>query len=315
MRIWGRLVFAVLVAFASEAGAQGFPARAVRIIVGFAPGGGTDTLARVIGPHLSNMWKQPVVIDNRPGADGSIAAGIIAQAPADGYTLAMVSNAHTITPNQYKLPYDPIKSFAPVTEVAFVPDILLVNPSLPIHSLAELISYAKANPGKLNYGSSGTGTSPYLEMKLLERMAGIQLVHVPYKGSAPATTALLGGEVQLMFGAVSTTIEQVRGGRLRAIAISSAAPSPAAPEVMPVGKDLPGFESSVWYGLLAPAGTPPEVVTKISDDIRTVLALPEVKERVAGLGFTVVADPPAHFTATIASDIKRWAELIGPKAP
>jgi tripartite-type tricarboxylate transporter receptor subunit TctC len=300
-----------LAAQALPASAQSYPNRAVRIIVGFAPGGGTDTLARLIGPRLSEMWKQPVVIENRAGADGSIAAAAVAQMPPDGYTLAMVSNAHTITPSEYKLPYDPIKSFTPVTEVAYVPDILLVNPSLPVNSIDELIALAKAKPGTLNYGSSGSGTGPYLEMRLLSKMAGIDLVHVPYKGSAPAVVALLSGEVQLMFGAVSTTLEQVRGGKLRALGISSAEPSPAAPDIQPVGKVLPGFESSVWYGLLAPAGTPAAVAEKVSADIRAVLAMPEVKDRLAGLGFTIVANTPEQFTGIIASDIKRWSALLG----
>ena len=206
-RTLARLALAsALLLCSHHAWAETWPTKPVRIVVGFAPGGGTDTLARLIAPRLSAMWGQAVVVENRAGADGSIAAAVVAQASPDGLMLAMVTNAHTITPSEYKLPYDPVKSFAPITEVASVPDILLVNPALPVHSVQDLIVFARAKPGTLNYGSSGTGTSPYLEMRLFESLTGIQMVHVPFKGSAPAMTALLSNEVQLMFGGVSTTL-------------------------------------------------------------------------------------------------------------
>lgn len=312
-----RCVFAACIALAcsGSAWAQTWPGKPVRIIVGFAPGGGTDVLARMIAQPLSQMWGQPVVVENRPGADGSIAAAVVSQASPDGLTLAMVSNAHTITPSEYHLSYDPVKSFAPITEVASVPDILAVNPALPVKSALDLIALAKAKPGTMNYSSSGTGTSPYLEMRLFEQLAGIKMVHVPFKGSAPAMTALLSGEVQLMFGAVSTTLAQVRAGKLRALAVSTAIPCPVAPEIPPLAKaaNLPGFNSSVWYGLLAPAHTPSAVTEKISHDVNTVLHRPEIAKALQARGFILVADSPQHFTATIESDIARWSKLL--KAP
>lgn len=296
--------------------AQTWPSKPVRLIVGFEVGGGTDTLARLIAPRLSTMWGQPVVVENRPGADGSIAAAVVAQASPDGSMIAAVTNAHTITPSEHHLSYDPVKSFAPVSELAFVPDILLVNPELPVHSVAELVAYAKAKPGTLNYGSSGTGTSPYLEMRLFESLTGTQMVHVPFKGSAPAMTALLSNEVQLMFGSISTTLNQVRAGKLRALAVSTAVHSPAAPEIPTVAEaaGLPDFDSGVWYGLLAPAHTPAAITEKMSQDINAVMHQPEVQKRLLELGFITVADSPDHFTATIVRDIARWSKFVDKSA-
>jgi tripartite-type tricarboxylate transporter receptor subunit TctC len=296
----------------TPARAQTWPSKPVRLIVGFEAGGGTDTLARLIAPPLSAMWGEPVVVENRPGADGSIAAALVAWANPDGLMIAAITNAHTITPSEHHLSYDPVKSFAPITELAFVPDILLVNPALPVHSVTELVALAKAKPGALNYGSAGTGTSPYLEMRLFESLAGIQMVHVPFKGSAPATTALLSGELQLMFGSISTTLNQVRAGKLRALAVSTKVHSPTAPEIptMAEAAGLPDFDSGVWYGLLAPAHTPTAITEKISHDIGTVLLQPDMQKRLVELGFITVADSPQHFTATIEHDIARWSKFV-----
>ena len=300
-----------------QARAETWPSRAVHIIVGFAAGGGTDTSARLIAPRLSAIWGQPVVVENRDGAGGSIAASVVAEAKPDGYLLAMVSSAHTITPNQIKLSYDAVKSFAPVTEVASVPDFLLVNPALPVHSVPELIALARAKPGTLNYGSVGAGTPPHLAMVLFQSLTGTDMVHVPFKGGAPALTALLSNEVQLEFGAVSTTLAQVRAGKLRALAVSSGVRMPSAPEFPTIAEaaNLPGFDVGVWYGLLAPAGTPPAITEKISDDIAVVLQQPEVHDRMGELGLIGVGDSPAHFTATIQSNIARWSKVLAQTTP
>jgi tripartite-type tricarboxylate transporter receptor subunit TctC len=308
VRLAGVLALAV---HAATAMAQSYPLKSVRLIVGFAPGGGTDTLARLAAKHLHASWGQPVVVENRAGADGSIATEITARAAADGYTIVMISNAHTITPFQRKLGYDPVNDFAPVTQVASTPNLLLVHPSLPVRSVQELVALAKQRPGELSFGSSGSGTSPYLAMELLQQMAGIDMVHVPYKGSAPAVADLVGGHVQLMFGAVSTVLPYVRANRLRAIAVSSAtriAATPAVPTVSESG--LPGFEARTWYGVLAPARTPPEIVQKLSTDIGTVLHQPEVLGYLAKTGFDAVGNSPEAFLGVIRADMAKWGRVI-----
>ncbi|MCC6531676.1 MAG: tripartite tricarboxylate transporter substrate binding protein [Burkholderiales bacterium] len=291
--------------------AQDYPSKPVRFIVGFAPGGGTDTLARLAAKGLNETWGQAVVVENRPGADGSIATELTARAAADGYTILMISNAHTITPFQRKLGYDPIHDFAPVTLVASTPNLLLVHPSLPVHSVKELIALAKRRPGELSYASSGAGTSPYLAMELLKQMAGIDMVHVPYKGSAPAVLDLAGGHVQLMFGAISTVLPQVRANRLRAIAVSSTTRISAAPEVPTVAEaGLAGFEARTWYGVLAPAKTPADIVQKLYADIAAVLRRGEVASYLAKAGFDPVGNRPDEFLAIIRADMDKWGKVI-----
>jgi tripartite-type tricarboxylate transporter receptor subunit TctC len=291
--------------------AQSFPAKPVRFIVGFATGGGTDTLARLVSKKLGEAWPHPLVVENRPGADGSIATDLVAKAPADGYTLVMVSNAHTITPFQRKLPYDPVADFAPVTEVASTPNLLLVHPSLPVKNVKDLVALAKARPDQLSFGSSGTGTSPFLAMELFKSMTGTKIVHVPYKGSSPAVTDLVGGHIQLMFGAVSTTLMHVKSGRLRAIAISSPKRWPAVPNVPTVAESgLPGFEASTWYGALAPAGTPSAIVKKIQGDISNALEQPDVKAYIANSGFEAIGNTPEEFAAVIRRDMAKWGKVL-----
>jgi tripartite-type tricarboxylate transporter receptor subunit TctC len=307
-----RLGFALAWALAlSSVQAQDYPSKPVRFLVGFAPGGGTDTLSRLIAPHLNALWGQPVVVENRPGADGSIATELAARAAPDGYTIVMVTNAHTITPFQRKLGYDPVKDFAPVTLVASTPNLLLVHPSLPVHDLKELIALAKRRPGELSFGSSGTGTSPYLAMEMLKQMAGIDMVHVPYKGSGPAVLALVGGHLQLMFGSITSTLPHVRANRLRAIAVSSSSRIAAAPEIPTVAESgLPGFEARTWYGVLAPAKTPAEIVQKVSADIGSVLRQPDVAGFLAKSGFDAIASSPDEFAAIIRADMEKWGKVI-----
>jgi tripartite-type tricarboxylate transporter receptor subunit TctC len=307
-----RLAFAwVLAATMTCVHAQDYPSKAVRFLVGFAPGGGTDTLSRLIAPHLNTLWGQPVVVENRPGADGSIATELAARAAPDGHTIVMVTNAHTITPFQRKLGYDPVKDFAPVTLVASTPNLLLVHPSLPVRTLKELIALAKRRPGELSFGSSGTGTSPYLAMELLKQMAGIDMVHVPYKGSGPAVLALVGGHLQLMFGSITSTLPHVQANRLRAIAVSSSSRLPAAADVPTVAESgLPGFEARTWYGVLAPARTPTEIVRKIGSDIAAVLRQPDVVGFLGKSGFDAVGNSPEEFLSIIRSDMEKWGKVI-----
>lgn len=265
---------------------QTFPAKPVRLIVGFPAGGGTDTLARLLSRKLADTWPQALVAENRPGADGAIAAELVAKAPADGYTLAMISNGHTITPFQRQLAYDPLKDFAPVTLVASIPNLLLVHPSLPVKTVKDLVALAKAHPGELSFGSSGTGTSPYLAMELLKSMAGIDMVHVPYKGSSPAVFDLMGGHIQVMFGAISTTLAYVKSGKLVALAVSSPRRWPAVPNLPTVAESgFAGFEASSWYGVLAPAGTPPAIVNKLQADMAAAVNAPDSKKYPRGHRF------------------------------
>jgi tripartite-type tricarboxylate transporter receptor subunit TctC len=309
--IQSALTLAITISGVADAYAQAYPAKSVRMVVGFGTGGGTDTLARVLSRKLADLWPQSLVVENRPGADGSIATEIAARAPADGYTLVMVSNAHTITPFQRKLAYDPVKDFAPVTLVGSNPQLLLLHPSLPVKNLKELTALAKSRPNDMAFASSGTGTSPYLAMELLKSVTGMKLTHVPYKGSGPAVIDLVGGHVQLMFGAVSTTIGQVQNGRLRAIAISSPQRWPALPDIPTVAESgVPGFEASTWYGVLAPAGTPPAIVNKLHTDMVAAITAPDIRKHVVDLGISTIASTPREFADVIQRDMARWGKLI-----
>ena len=295
----------------SKGSGQAYPAKPVRIVIGFVPGGGTDTIARVISKKLADTWPQPLVVENRPGADGSIATEIVAKSPADGYTLVMITNAHTITPFQRKLNYDPVKDFAPVTLTASTPNLLVVHPSLPVKTVKEFIAFAKSHRGQLTFGSSGTGTSPYLAMELFKSMTDINIVHVPYKGTGAAVIDLMGGHVQVMFGSVSGTLPFVRSGKLRALGISTVQRWPTLPEIPTISESsVPGFEAATWYGALAPAGTPPAIVAKLQGDMAAVLHAPDVRKTVLDMGFTAVGNTPAEFSEVIRNDMARWGKLI-----
>jgi len=279
-------------------------------VVGFSVGGGTDTVARSVAKKLSEFWAQPVVIENKAGADGSIATEMVSQSNPDGYTLVMVSNAHTITPFQRKLGYDPVRDFAPVSLIASTPNLLLVHPSLPVKNIKELIALLKSQPGKYSFGSSGTGTSPYLAMELFKAETATQINHVPYKGSSQAVVDLLGGHVQLMFGAVPTLEPHVGAGKLRAIAVSSPKRLAAFPDLPTVAETLPGFEAASWYGILAPAGTPASLVSKIQNDIANALQTSEVKNFIVNSGFDVIGNKPKEFSNVIQLDLEKWGKLI-----
>ncbi|HET8586015.1 MAG TPA: tripartite tricarboxylate transporter substrate binding protein [Casimicrobiaceae bacterium] len=293
--------------------AADYPTKPIRIVVPFPPGGTTDILARAVAQKLSETWNQQVIVDNRPGAGGNIGADLVAKAAPDGYTLVMGTvGTHAINPNLYrKMPYDHVKDFAPVILVAGVPNVLVVNPSLPVHTVHELIDYAKANPGKLNFASSGNGTSIHLSGELFKTMAGVQMTHVPYKGSAPALADLMGGQVQLMFDNLPSSLGLIKGGKLRAVAVTSTTRAAALPDVPTIAESgLPGFEASSWFGLLAPAGTPHDVVAKINGVVAAWLATPEAKDKLLAQGAIAAGGSPEAFAKHIDNETSKWAKVV-----
>ena len=291
--------------------AQEYPAKAIRVVVPFPPGGGTDLMARSVMQKLGETLGTTVVIDNRGGAGGSIGSEIVAKSPADGYTLLIISGAHAINPSIYpKLPYDSVRDFAPVTMFTSGPALLVVHPSVPAKSVKELIALAKSRPGQLNYASAGIGTPPHLSGELFKTMAGVDMVHVPYKGNGPAYTDLIGGQVTVMFPNVSTATAHVRAGKLRALAVTTKNRTAIAPELPTISEaGVPGYDVSSWYGLLAPAGTPPAVVSKLQREIARVLRLPDVSEKLTSQGLDLVGNTPDEFAAIIKSEIVKWAKV------
>ncbi len=290
----------------------GYPDKTVRFVVGFAPGGGTDLLARLFAKKLTTKWHQPVIVENRPGANGSIAEDLVAHSPPDGYTIAWVTNAHTITPSQYKLNYDPIKDFEPITSVASTCDVLLVPASSSITSIQDLIAKAKAAPGKLTFGSDGTGTLPYIEMALLMQLTGINMVHVPYNGGGPEMVALLGGEVEMGWASLATSISEIQAGKLRALAVSTTRRSEIIPNVPTVAEatQLKGFDTREWFGVLAPAGTPKPIIDKIYADLMEVLKEPDIQAFLRARNYEPGGETPAQFAKITDDDIKHWAEIL-----
>ncbi len=297
----------------AQSGAGTYPSKLIRMVVPFTPGGSTDILGRTIGQQLTQAWGQSVVIDNVPGAGGSIGADKVAKAPADGYTLLMGHiGTLAVTPSLYpRLPYDPIKSFAAVAWVARVPNVLVVHPSVPVKTVQELVAYAKANPGKINYGSGGNGSAAHIATEYLKLQTGTQMQHVPYKGTAPAVTDLVAGQIQLMFTGVPAVMAQVKAGQLRALAVSSPNRVKAVPELPTVAESgYPGFEADQWYGVVAPAGTPPDVIAKLNQQINKMLASPEITTRLASEGAEATPNSPKVFADLIASEIARWRTVI-----
>jgi tripartite-type tricarboxylate transporter receptor subunit TctC len=291
--------------------AAAYPSRPLRLIVPFPPGGFNDQLARVLAQHLQPRLGQPVLVDNRPGGSTLLGPDLAAKAPADGHTLLVVSFAFAVNPSlQVELPYDTRRDFAPVVLAAGTPNFLVVNPSLPAKSLPELIRLAKANPGKLDYGSAGSGTSPHLCMELLKGMAGIDLVHIAYKGSAPLTTDLIGGQVQAVFDNAPNILPHVRAGKVRALAVSTAGRSPLMPEIPPVADAVPGFDVEVWFGIVAPAATPVELIARLNGEINAVMARPDVRQRFAAQGVRTIGGTPQQFDAYLSNEIARWARVV-----
>ncbi len=290
-----------------------YPAKPVRIVVGFAAGGGSDVLARFFAQRLSESFKQGVIVENRPGATGNIAAEHVGKSASDGYTLLMTPNSHVINSLLYKkVPYDPVKDFAPVSVVAVAPNSLTAHPGLGVTSAREFIVLAKSRPGALSYSSPGSGSAQHLAAELFAAMAGIKLLHVPYNGGGPSTTAALGGQVQVLTSSLPTAMPHIRSGKLLALGVTSAARSELAPDLPTLAEaaDLPGYEATVWYGLFATAGTPPAVVQKLNAEIERLIKLPEVREKMIGMGFEPFRNSPEDFAKLIAGDLQRWAKII-----
>jgi len=293
--------------------ADAYPAKPIRFVVAFPPGGGTDIIARSIAQKLAERIAQQVVVDNRPGAGGNIGTDIVAKAAPDGYTMLMGSagplaiNASLFA----KMPFDPVRDLAPVTLAASTPNVLVLHPSLKAATVKELIALARARPGEINFASSGHGTPAHLAGELFNSMAGVKMVHVPYKGAAPALADLLGGQVQLMFSTMPPALPHVKDGKLRALAVTSAKRSPAAPELPTVDEiALPGFEANTWHGVVVPAGTPETIVARLNREIVAILHLPEVVERLSGQGAEPVGSTPQEFAAYIKSEALKWAKVV-----
>lgn len=308
---WMTVGVAALLA-SSVALAQSYPSRTLRIVAPAAPGGATDILARILSVKLYESWGQIVQVDNRPGAGGVIGSEIVARAPPDGYTLLMALTTHVTNPAlQVKLPYDTLKDFAPVSMVAVVPAVLLVHPSLPVRSVKELIALARSRPGELDYGTSGTGTAAHLAALLFSTMSGIRMVHVAYKGGAPAIYDLLGGQISLMFGSTASGAPHVHAGQLHALAVTSRWRSPALPRVPTmIEAGLPGFEAMAWFALLAPARTPGTVINKLNSEVVAVLQQRDVAERLTGLGVEVRSSTPGALDDYIRAEMVKWDRVI-----
>jgi tripartite-type tricarboxylate transporter receptor subunit TctC len=309
-----RFVVAAIAAFLSfSAAAQSYPSKPIRLIVPFAAGGGNDNVARLVGKRLADGLGQPVLVDNRPGAGGVVGAELAAKSAPDGYTLFLGGvGSHAINPNLHeKLPYDPIKDFAPVALLAQAPLVLVVHPSVPANSVAELTAYARAHPGKLNFASNGNGSSSQLAAVMFDSMAGVEMVHVPYKGLSPALADLLSGQVQLMFSSVVAILPHIKAGKLRGLAVTGAKRLASLPELPTIAESgLPGYEASSWYGILAPAGTPRDIVMKLNAGLAKALEQPEVRNSLLAEGAEPVGGSPEAFAAHIRAEKERLGKLI-----
>jgi len=292
--------------------AQTYPSKPVRIISPYPPGGGNDILARAISPKLGELLGQQVIVENRPGANTIIGTEAVSKAMPDGYTMILVPSSHAINSSLYKkLPYDAIKDFAPITLVGSGPLILALHPSMPTRSVRELVALAKARPDVLTYGSAGNGASGHLAGVLFGNLTSTRLVHIPYKGSAPVITDLLGGQISMTFGTSLAVLPHVKAGKLRALASCGAKRTPAAPDLATVAEaGVPGYAASLWYGLLAPARTPRDIVMRLNSEVLKVLALDEVRERLAGQGVDPYPSTPEEFAGLIAVDLEKWARVV-----
>jgi tripartite-type tricarboxylate transporter receptor subunit TctC len=302
---------AVAAAVPAGAAAQSFPSRSIRIIVGFPPGGGTDKLARLLGARLTTSLGQAVVVDNRPGAGGVVGTDLVAKSQPDGHTLLVTTSAYTISASlQAKLPYDPITGLAPVALFATSPSMLVTHPSLPVKSVRELIAFARANPGKLNYGSSGNGAPYHIATELFKSMAGVDIAHVPYKGAAPAVTAVLGGEVTMLFANIMTGLPLARSGRMRGLAVTSEARTPIAADIPTVAEaGVPGYAFVTWFGALAPGGTPAPIVERLNTAFRQAIVAPDIANVLVADGVQAHDGAPEAFAQVIRSDIQRFTKL------
>ncbi len=308
----GVLLTGGVVAAAISSG-QSYPTKPIRFIVPQAAGGSTDILSRTVGQKLSEAFGQPVVMDNRPGANGIVGTEMVAKAPADGYTL-VAGGTSTVAINSSlysKIPYDPIKDFTPVVNLAYSTSVLVVHPSVAAKTIADVIAMAKAKPGELRYASAGNGSSPHLSAEVFKMMAGVNVVHVPYKGSTPGVIATVSGETSMMFTGVASALAHIKAGRLRALSVNGPKRSPALPEIPTAGSSgLPGFEVDFWIGMLAPAGTPGAVVTKLNTEVNRILAQDDIKNRFVALGTDIIGGSVQSFADQIKSDVARWGKAI-----
>jgi tripartite-type tricarboxylate transporter receptor subunit TctC len=289
-----------------------YPARAIRIVVPFPAGGATDIAARILAERMAADWKQPVTVDNRPGAGGNIGSDVVAKSAPDGYNLIMgVTGSHAINTSLYaRMPYDPVKDFEAISQVAVVPNVVVVHPSVAASTLPELVALAKKEPGKLNYASLGNGTAAHLTMEMFKATADVDIVHVPYKGSAPAVADLIAGQVQTMVDGLPSALPHVKAGKLKALAVTSAKRSRAAPDLPTIAESYPGFSADAWSGLFAPKGTPRAVVDKIAAETQMILKLPETQKRLGELGAEPVGSSPAEFTQFVQREIDKWARVV-----
>ncbi len=292
--------------------AQSYPAKPIRIVVPYPPGGFNDTLGRTLAAKFTESWGQPAIVENKPGANTLIGSDFVAKSPPDGYTLLIVAFPFAVTPSLIKnMPYDTVKDFIPVILAAQSPNILVVNPELPVKSVGELIALAKSKPDGLSYASTGNGSSNHISMELFKSLAGVKLVHIPYKGSAPAVTDLLGGQVQVMFDNAPNVMPQVKAGRLRALAQSGLTRSSIAPELPTVAEaGVQGYEVTVWFGLVAPAGTPREVIVKLNIEVLKILAMPDVRDRFLAQGVEPMGSTPEQFGEHIRAQMAKWGKVV-----
>src|SRR5688572_17447892 len=293
------------------ASAQPWPNKPIKFLVPFAAGGVADVVTRAVTPKLSEALGQPIVVENKGGAGGTLGTSQGAKAAPDGYTFVVPAASHTTTPSLYtKLDFDPVKDFVAVTKIADVPYLLVVPASSPLKSLNEFITFAKANPGKLTFGSAGNGSSNHLAGELLAGQIGAQLLHVPYKGSAPALIDLLGGQLAFMFDTINTSNQHIKAGKLRALGVGTQKRSTLMPDVAPISETVPGFEAATWVGLLAPAGTPKEIVERMQQEIAKVVRSPEVQEKLSASGAEPVGNPPEQFGAYLAAEVQKWERVV-----
>ena len=313
MRSDTAVLMGVLFVVAAPASAQDYPTRPVRLVAPFSPGGATDRLARLVSQKLGERWRQSVIVDNRPGAGGNIGAEVVARAAPDGYTLVMGSiGTHSVNVSLFsKLAYDPIRDFAPVALVMEAEGLLVLHPSVPVKTVKELIALAKARPGQVAYASAGYGTAGHLSGELFKSMAGVDMVHVPYKGNVPAITDLIAGQTSLLFATMPTVLPQVQAGRLKALAVTSSSRSPAAPELPTIAEAaLPGYSVTNWIGLFAPAGTPRDIVVKLNGETVRTMQAPEIQKRLTLEGAKFTPRTPDEFTAFVKSEIAKWAKVV-----
>jgi len=298
---------------ALHAAAQAYPVKPIRIVVPFPPGSGADIIARTVGAKLTEKWRQQALVDSRPGASGIIAAEIVARSAPDGYTLMVgTSSSHAINMSLYsRLPYDAVRDFAPVSLIALVPLMVAVHPSVPAKSIKELIALARVRPGQLNFGSAGTGTTTHLAGELFKTMAGVNIVHIPYRGSPQALTDAVSGQVSMVFAPTLTALPQVQAGRLKALAMTTSARSSTVPEVPTVAESgVPDYEATLWYGLFAPSGAPREIVAQLSNEVVAMLRLDDVRESLKRQGAEPAGNSPEEFAAHVKSEIAKWAKVV-----